>query len=71
MKNIYNRMLLELKNKKLLLWAALLHDIGKGHPDKGHAGIGADIVDKILKAKGLKPEDIDTVSFLVRYHFYS
>jgi len=57
-----------LKNKKLLLWAALLHDIGKGESQEGHSEKGSQIVKKILAQKGLKPEEIETVAFLVREH---
>ena len=58
----------EIKNKKRLLWAALLHDIGKGESDKDHAHKGSAIVKKILKDKGLNKKDIDTVGFLVEEH---
>jgi [protein-PII] uridylyltransferase len=61
---------IELRRKKLLLWAALLHDIGKGQPGRGHSVVGARIVEKILGEKGFKPADVETVSFLVRYHLY-
>ncbi len=61
---------IELRKKKLLLWAALLHDIGKGTPGRGHARLGARMVEKILRRKGVKPADIETVSFLVKYHLY-
>jgi len=61
---------MELKKKKLLLWAALLHDIGKGDPSGGHAGRGAEMVRKILETKGLPSKDIDTIAFLVRLHLF-
>ena len=61
---------IELRKKKLLLWAALLHDIGKGKPGRGHSKVGARIVKKILRKKGFKSADVETVSFLVRYHLY-
>jgi [protein-PII] uridylyltransferase len=57
-----------LRNKKLLLWAALLHDIGKGTAQTGHAGRGAAIVKKTLKEKGLSAKEIETVAFLVNEH---
>ncbi len=57
-----------LRNKRLLLWAALLHDIGKGASQKGHADTGAKMVQKILKEKGLNPKDIETIAFLVKEH---
>lgn len=57
-----------LKNRKLLLWAALLHDIGKGKPGEDHSHKGAEIVRRVLTKKGLKPKQIDIVVFLVREH---
>ncbi|MDM8552113.1 [protein-PII] uridylyltransferase [Desulfobacterales bacterium HSG2] len=58
----------ELPDKRLLLWAGLLHDIGKGEPGGGHSLKGGKIVADILAEKGYKPEEIETVSFLVREH---
>lgn len=58
----------EIKNKKILLWAALLHDIGKGDPSERHSDKGAVIVSEILKAKGYRPKEIETASFLVKQH---
>ena len=57
-----------LKRKELLLWAALLHDIGKGESEEDHSIKGAEIVKNILTQKGLKPADIETVIFLVQEH---
>jgi [protein-PII] uridylyltransferase len=57
-----------LKNKKLLLWAALLHDIGKGVSEPDHSSKGAAVVKKILTQKGLQPQDVETVVFLVQEH---
>ena len=58
----------DIKNRKLLLWAGLLHDIGKGTPKADHSESGAEIVRKVLERVGYKPAFIDTVSFLVRHH---
>ena len=58
----------ELKNKRLLLWAGLLHDIGKGQPGSNHSQRGAQIVSKVLAKKGLTSEEINTVVFLVKEH---
>jgi [protein-PII] uridylyltransferase len=60
----------ELKNRKLLLWAALLHDVGKGDAHGDHAVKGAGIVKKILARKAMKPADIETVEFLVQNHLF-
>jgi [protein-PII] uridylyltransferase len=58
----------ELRKKKLVLWAALLHDIGKGEPASGHSERGALLAEKILLEKGATPADAKTVAFLVEYH---
>lgn len=58
----------EIQNKKLLLWAALLHDIGKGEPGESHSKSGARIVRSVLTRKGYKDADIETISFLVEHH---
>ncbi len=58
----------ELKSKKLVLWAALLHDIGKGEAGGGHSERGAEVVKKILIRMGFKQEKTETVSFLTKEH---
>ncbi len=58
----------ELKNRKILLWAALLHDIGKGEPGGGHSRRGAKIVKELFTRMGFKQETIEAVSFLVEEH---
>ncbi|MBW2166897.1 MAG: [protein-PII] uridylyltransferase [Deltaproteobacteria bacterium] len=58
----------ELFNKRLLLWAALFHDIGKGEPAGGHSQRGAKIVNDILKKRGFKKSDIETITFLINEH---
>ena len=58
----------ELKNKRPLLWAALLHDIGKGQAEGGHAESGAATITKLLTRKGLKSDVVENVAFLVREH---
>ncbi len=59
-----------LKDKRLLMWAALLHDIGKGQEEGNHAKIGALISEKILAKKGYKKADIQVVSFMIEHHLY-
>ena len=58
----------ELKSPKLLLWAALLHDIGKVESAEGHSKRGAGIVRAILVKRGFSHKDIETISFLVEAH---
>jgi [protein-PII] uridylyltransferase len=56
------------ERKKRLLWAALLHDIGKGVSDGSHSEKGAEMARRILAEKDYAVEDIETVSFLVQEH---
>ncbi len=56
--------------RRPLLWAALLHDIGKGVPGGDHADRGAEMVPAILARAGMRPEEIETVTFLVREHLF-
>ncbi|MFO8084310.1 MAG: [protein-PII] uridylyltransferase [Desulfobacterales bacterium] len=61
---IYN----DLKDRKILLWAALLHDIGKGMPEHGHSERGELIARNIMIAKGYAPEIAETVGYIVKEH---
>jgi [protein-PII] uridylyltransferase len=65
---IAGRLYRDIRHKRALFWAALLHDIGKGHAPGTHAEKGAQIAEGILQKKGLPPSDIETVVFLVREH---
>jgi len=60
----------ELRNKMPLLWAALLHDIGKGQAEEGHAKSGAAMIKKLLTRKGLDSNVVDSVAFLVQEHLF-
>ena len=66
--SLCGRLYKEIQNKKLLLWAALLHDIGKGEPGGSHSESGARIVRSVLARKGYKTADVETISFLVEHH---
>jgi len=61
-------LLKEIKNRKRLYWAALLHDIGKGEPGGRHSEMGAEIVRRRLNEFGYREKDVDTVATLVRDH---
>lgn len=58
----------ELPRKRRLLWAALLHDIGKGVPDQDHSDVGAEMAKRLLLEMGLGKGDVETVAFLIREH---
>lgn len=64
--DVYN----DLSKKELLLWACLLHDIGKSQPSGDHTESGAIIAGDILKSKGYRQKDIETVQFLIKEHLF-
>lgn len=59
-----------LKNPLPLLWAALLHDIGKGEAGGDHSESGGTLVRKLMAERGYDEEFADTVAFLVRNHLF-
>ncbi len=61
------RLYRSLKRKKILLFAALLHDIGKGR-GTSHSKAGAAIAAKVLTRMGYTARDIDLVKFLIEHH---
>jgi len=60
----------ELLNKKVLHWAALFHDIGKGTFGGEHSLSGAKIARRILSKRGLYDKNIRGVSFLIENHLF-
>lgn len=58
----------EIRSKRVLLWAALLHDIGKAEPTGGHSERGAVTAERICAEKGMSAAEIEGVVFLVREH---
>ncbi len=58
------------KLKPILLWATLLHDIGKGKSGGGHSERGARMAARILKNMGYSAEQVDTVKFLIKNHLF-
>jgi [protein-PII] uridylyltransferase len=54
-------------NRRVLYVALLLHDIGKGR-DEDHSILGARIARTVAARLGLRPKEVDTVEWLVRYH---
>jgi [protein-PII] uridylyltransferase len=68
-----SRIALELGNPRVLFCAALLHDIGKGYPDKtgsrlNHAAVGARLAEPILQRFGLDSQEIADVAALIDLH---
>ena len=68
--SLYTRVYKDIRSKKLLLLAALLHDIGKESACGDHSSRGADIAGKILMRMGYDSLDIDDITFLVRHHLF-
>lgn len=58
----------ELADKRLLVWAALLHDIGKGAAHENHADKGATLAESVLERLNYPETFSRTVSFLVKNH---
>lgn len=67
---LYQAVFNEIRNPNPLLWAALLHDVGKGVDEPDHAVQGARIVRRILDRMGFSARDIETILFLVRDHLF-
>lgn len=59
-----------LKNRKLLLWAALLHDIGKARDVENHDRLGAEMAQAIMQRKGYNAKEAAMVKKLVADHLY-
>ncbi len=66
----YKELYDQLQDPRLLLWSALLHDIGKALPGGNHSEKGADIIKDILDSKGYSKEEAETGAFLVREHLF-
>lgn len=63
-----HRLYKEIRKRKLLLWAGLLHDIGKGQPGGDHSSKGAEIARRLLTNMGYGSKEVNTVTFLVQEH---
>ena len=54
-------------DRRVLMVALLLHDIGKGRPED-HSILGARVARRVAPRLGLAPEEVETVEWLVRHH---
>ncbi|WP_367136364.1 [protein-PII] uridylyltransferase [Saccharothrix sp. HUAS TT1] len=61
------RLVTRVSRPDLLLLGALVHDIGKGRP-ADHSEVGAAITTRIGERLGLWPQDVATLTALVRHH---
>ncbi|ACN13798.1 GlnD [Desulforapulum autotrophicum HRM2] len=68
--DLYSAVFNEVRNRRILLLAALFHDIGKGDPASEHSTKGAQITAVILKRLGYNPGEIQEAVFLVQNHLF-
>ena len=54
-------------SRKVLLISLFLHDIAKGRGGN-HSVLGSKVAEKLCPRLGLKPEEVETVSWLVMNH---
>ena len=65
----YHAALMSVRFPAHLLYLILfLHDIGKGDGIKGHAQLGAELGERILRRLGVRESDIEPILFVVRNH---
>ncbi len=57
----------ELKDKRTLHLALLVHDLGKGY-EEDHSVVGAEFAVQTAERLGLSPGEAQTLEFLVRHH---
>lgn len=68
MMSLYAGVFKDIRNKNVLLVAALLHDIGKSDPDKEHSKRGAKIAGPILDRLGFNQTEKEDILFLIQHH---
>ena len=66
--SLYYAVFSEVRNKNVLLFAALLHDIGKSDPAKEHSKTGAAIARPILERFNFNAQQKDDIVFLIEHH---
>ena len=65
---LYHSVFKEVRDKNLLIFVALLHDIGKSDPEKEHSKSGARIAKPILKRFGFNTTQIKDALFIIENH---
>ncbi len=65
---LYYSVFKEIRDKNGLIFAALLHDIGKSEPEKEHSKTGARIAKPILKRFGFNSTQTKDILFLIENH---
>ncbi len=65
---LYYSVFREVRNKNVLYFAALLHDIGKSDPAKEHSKTGARIARTILERFAFNASEIEDAVFLIEHH---
>jgi [protein-PII] uridylyltransferase len=58
----------ELEEPELLFLSLLFHDVGKGMPCEDHVAGSLESIEKVFSRLDLKPDQADTVRFLIRDH---
>jgi len=69
-KELFHRIYKAIDNKIPLLWACLLHDIGKGEKNDNHAESGTQIAKTILERVGISSEEKEIILFLIQEHLF-
>jgi [protein-PII] uridylyltransferase len=67
-KSLYYSVFREVRNKNILFFTALLHDIGKSDPAKEHSKTGAKIAKPIFKRFGFNSTEVNDGVFLIENH---
>ena len=66
--SLYYSVFKEVRNKSLLFFIALLHDIGKSEPAKEHSKTGAKIAKPIFERFGFSSAEVKDAVFLIENH---
>jgi len=67
---LYSRIYKEIKDKRPLLFASLLHDVGKQFRTANHSRKGALVAEKVLRQFGYDEKIIEEVKFLIENHLF-